>query len=64
MLLMKLGARQFSQKNNDNQEDYSKKFESLLGKTATPITDSEKEDIEKLKLEKAKLDAKQAELDD
>ena len=48
----------------DSNNDYSKKFESLLGKTAKPISDFEKEAIEKQKAEKAKMDAMQADLDE
>ena len=50
--------RQFSKKDD---EDYSKKFESLLNKSAGPVSDAEKEAIEKAKADKASRDAAQAE---
>ena len=59
-------ARHFSSGNNEqkpnkgDEEDYSKKFESLLGKSTVPISDAEKEEIERQKVQKAKLDAEQA----
>jgi len=46
---------------SDKKDEYSDKFESLLGKAAKPITDAEKAEIERQKAEKAVRDAASAE---
>ena len=48
-----MGSRAFSKK----EDDYSNKFESLLGKAAKPMTDEEKAELERRKVEKAARDA-------
>lgn len=49
-------ARAFSKP----EDDYSSKFESLLGKAAKPMSEEEKADIERKKVEKAAQDAAKA----
>lgn len=51
-----LPMRRFAS-NKDESDDYSKKFEDLLGKTAKPLTEQEKAEIERQKAEKAAMDA-------
>ena len=48
-----MSQRGFSNK----KDDYQDKFESLLGKTAKPITDADKAEIERQKAERAARDA-------
>ena len=56
-------TRSFSKK-TDESEDYSKKFESMLGKAAKPVSDTDKEALERQAQQKAERDAAQAELDE
>ena len=39
------------------EDDYGKKFESLLNKSSGPISDAEKQNIESMKEAKARMDA-------
>ena len=45
---------------NKDEEEYNKRFESMLGKQATPLTEAEKAEIEKQKIKKAQQEATQS----